>query len=191
METKTLRTIQKFAKIGKILSKIVAICSFIGAVGCLIGIISISTAGFDAFKIGGVTIHSMIEKSVDLSIGAMNAYMITGLILCIGEVFIAKLAERYFRNELAAGTPFTFEGAREMLRLGICTASISLGTLVAGQIACGIISSFVSNSMEIQMNDDTQIGMGIAFILVSFICKYGAEREESERNSAAIGREER
>ena len=189
MNTKTLKIIQKLAKIGKILSKIVSICCIIGAIGCLVGIISMSTAGFDAFKIGGVTIHSMIEKKANLSIGSMNAYMVMGLILCIGEVFIAKLAERYFRNELAAGTPFTFEGAEEMLRLGICTTSISLGTLVAGQIACGIISNFVSNSMEIQMNDDTQIGVGIAFILVSLLCKYGAEKDAGSLASDHISGE--
>ena len=176
MNTKTLHIIQKLAKIGKVLSKIVAICCIVGAVGCFAGIISVSVSNFETIKIGGVTIHSMIEKSADISIGTMYASMVAGLILCTGEAVIAKLAEKYFKNELAAGTPFTFSGAKEMLRLGIYIISISIGALIAADISYAVMNHCFSDVADMHLDDCSQVGMGIAFILVSLLCKYGAER---------------
>ena len=41
------------------------------------------------------------------------------LIVCAGQAVLAKFAETYFKNKLQAGTPFTFGGAKELLRLGV------------------------------------------------------------------------
>lgn len=68
METKTLRIIQKLTKVGTILSRIIAICCIIGAIGCIVGIVSIAALDLDTFKIGGVTIHSIIEKSAERNV---------------------------------------------------------------------------------------------------------------------------
>ena len=177
MNTKTLGALQKLSKIGKILSKIVAICCIIGAIGCLVGIVSLLTTGIVEYSIDGITLHGLIENSAKTGTGTLYAVMIVGLILCIGEAVIAKLAEKYFKNELTAGTPFTFGGAEEMMRLGICIIGISFGTAIAVPIAYAIINHYFANVTEMDLNGAVQIGTGIAFILVSLLCKYGAEKD--------------
>ncbi len=177
MNTKTLGALQKLSKIGKILSKIVAICCIIGAIGCLVGIVSLLTTGFAEYSIGGITLHGLIENSAKISIGTLYAVMNVGLILCIGEAVIAKLAEKYFKNELAAGTPFTFEGAEEMMRLGICIIGVSLGTAIAAPIVYAIINHYHAIVGEMDFNGAAQVGTGIAFIITSLLCKLGAEKD--------------
>lgn len=178
MDTKTLKVIQTLAKVGKILSKIVAVCSIVGVIGCLVGIISLAVFDIDTIKIGGVTIHGLIEKSAEMSIGTMYAAIIVGMIFCIGEAAIAKLAVKYFKNELDAGTPFTASGAKELMRLGICTICISFGVLIAVNIAFAVINKGFPNVEEMHLSDFNQVGIGVAFIITSILCKYGAELEE-------------
>ena len=186
METKTLHIIQKLAKLGKVLSKIVAICCIVGAAGCLVGIISLSLGDFEAVKIGGVTIHSMIEKSAETSIGTVHASMAVGLILCTAEAVMAKLAQRYFQNELAAGTPFTFDGASQMLRLGISIICIYIGALIAADISYAIVNHNFLDVADMRLDDYNQVGTGIAFIVTSLLCKYGAEKEAGNKELKEI-----
>jgi len=180
METKTLEIIQKLSKIGKVLSKIIEVFCIVGAVFCLIGIISLSVGNFEAFKIGGVTVHSIIEESAGMSIGTMYASMSVGLIMCIAEVIITKIAGLYFKNEIAAGTPFTMDGAKEMLRLGICTIAISVGSLIVADITYNVLNKCFDSVADMSLDNASQVGIGIAFIIVSLLCKYGALREKSE-----------
>lgn len=178
METKTRHTIQTLAKVGKVLSKIVSICCIVGAVGCIVGILSLAFGEFEARKIGGITIHSIIERSA--SIGTMYAEMTVGLIFCIGEAVIAKLAATYFQNEIAAGTPFTLSGAKELLRLGICTICISVGAWIGAEIAYTIITNCFSKVADMQLDGFSQVGTGIAMLLASLLCKYGAEKNAAQ-----------
>ena len=64
------------------------------------------------------------------------------LIVCAGQAVLAKFAETYFKNKLQAGTPFTFGGAKELLRLGVLTLVIPTGCSVLGSIAEGIAAGF-------------------------------------------------
>lgn len=186
MNTKTLDIIQKLAKIGKAFSKIIAVCCIIGAVGCIVGIASLLTTGYVECSVDGISLHGLIENSAKISIGTLYAIMTVALILCIGEAIIAKQAEKYFRNELAAGTPFTFEGAKEMMRLGICIISISIGTVIAAPIAYAIINHYHSNVIGMNLNGAVQIGMGVAFIISSLLCKLGAEEDAGNQADAHI-----
>ena len=122
MESKALDTIQTVAKIGKVLSSIEYVFCLTGGILCIVGIACVGIPG--SVRIGGVTIHSMIDNLQGLSLEACCMGMAMGLIVCTATCVVAKMAEQYFKNELAAGTPFTAEGACELLRLGICTICI-------------------------------------------------------------------
>lgn len=179
----SLKTIQVLARIGRVLSKIVWICCIVGAAGCLIGIASLA-AGIDgAFKIGDVTIYGLIEHEAGMSIGSIYASMTVGMIVCLGEFILALFAERYFKNELTAGTPFTFAGADEMKRLGILTICISVGTTVAAEIAHQVINAVFQNAERMLMDDFTSIGLGITFIIMSVIFRYGTQRNADHENT--------
>ena len=171
----TLKTIQTLSKIGKILSKIVFVFCIVGGCFCLVGLFSMALSS-ESLKIGGVTIHSMIEKSAEIgSIGTIYGAMAAGAVLCAGEAALAKMAQRYFKNELDAGTPFTLTGAKEMLRLGICTICIPIGTMVIAHIIYGIFKHFFSDMADFSPGNIVSVGLGVMFIIMSLICRYGAE----------------
>ena len=176
---KTLKTIQTLSKIGKIISKIIFIFCLIAGIGCFVGIISLAVIP-DGFKLGGVTIHSMIEKNAEISIGTCYAAMAVCIVLCAGEAVLCKLAEKYFKNELAAGTPFTFDGAKELMLLGICTICIPIGTAVISGIVYGIMSSIFSGVADYSFSNATSVGLGVMFIVMSLLCRYGAEITQNE-----------
>ena len=96
---------------------------------------------------------------------------------------LAKFAENYFKNELKAGTPFTFAGAREMLRLGILTLAVPTGCAVAGSIVEGIAAGFMNiekvSAMDMYFDGAWSIALGVMFIAVSLLCRYGAEVTEN------------
>lgn len=102
---KTLETIQRFSRLGRTLSKAAFVLAVIGFCGCVLGLFSLALGSDGAIHWGGVTIHGVLTGVEEL--GSVRAVLAGWLILCAGEAVLAKFAERYFRNELTAGTPFT------------------------------------------------------------------------------------
>ena len=74
---KTLITIQTLAKIGKAFSKIIYVCCIVGFCGCIVGIVSLAI-GAETFKLGGVTVHSMIENKAGMNLPTLYASMEIG-----------------------------------------------------------------------------------------------------------------
>ena len=103
----TLKTIQTLAKIGKVFSKIIFVCCIVGFCGCIVGIVSLAF-GAETFKLGGVTIHSMIENEAGMSLPTLYASMAVGLLFCGAEAVLCKFAEAYFKHELLHSGNQTF-----------------------------------------------------------------------------------
>ena len=177
---KNLKAIQTLAKIAQVLCRITWICSIVGAAGCAVGILSLLVGTDNVLKLGGVTIHGIIANESGASTGSMYASMTVGMILCIGELVLALFAERYFKNELSDGTPFTLKGAAEMLRLGILTICIPLGSVTVAEIAYQIMSHAFQDVADVHMDDYTSVGLGIAFIIMSVVFRYGATLENEK-----------
>ena len=154
---KSLQTIQKLFKIGKILSRIAFIFSVIGFCGCIAGLLSLSFGNGSLIKLGGVTLHQLISEEYGYNIKGITASLSGWLVVCAGEAVLAKFAEVYFQNELQAETPFTLAGAKELLRLGILTITIPTGCAVAESIVEGVIVGFmkVEKAAAMDMYFDT------------------------------------
>lgn len=174
---KTLKTIQTLSKIGKILCKIVCICCVIGICGCAVGAIGI-LIGMDTLKIGGLTLNSILEAEAGISVGTVWAALAVGTILCIGELIVARMARRYFENELSAGTPFTLDGAKELMHLGISAIWIPIVAVVLAEVAQGVIAQLMENVEKVSMDGFDGVALGVTFIVVSLLCKYGAEPKD-------------
>lgn len=170
----TLKTIQTLSKIGKILSNIVFVCCIVGGCLCIAGILGLAFGG-DTLKLGGVTVHGLIENKEGLSDAMLYTAMGTGIVACIAEAVVAKFAEIYFRNELADGDPFTFRGAKELLRLGILTIAIPLGTVILCSIGINIVDNYYPGADTLFSGEYTTVGLGIAMIVTSLFFRYGAE----------------
>lgn len=67
------QTIQKLSKIGKVLSKIAFIIFVIGVCGCIVGLLSLRFGNGRLIKLGGVTLHGLIDK---LYFSIYNSYYI-------------------------------------------------------------------------------------------------------------------
>lgn len=175
---KTLHTIQTLSKIGKVLSKIVYICCIIGFCGCAAGVAAM-LLGAETIKLGGVTLHSILEAEAGLCEGAIWSAVAAGAILCTGEFFVARTAHCYFANELAAGTPFTLDGAKELFRLGIITICVPLGSLILAEIVSGILAGFLNCDDALKIENGGSVALGVMFIVMSLLCQYGAEGREN------------
>ena len=172
---KTLDTIQALSKIGKILSTIVFVCCIIGAAGCILGMLCLPIADSGILKIGGVTIHGIIANRADMELNALYPMLLGALIVCAGQAVTAKFAERYFHHELAAGTPFTQAGAKELLRLGILTICVPLGCLIFAQIFSSILAELIGCGEALKLDGDGSVTLGVMFLVASLLCRYGAE----------------
>ena len=175
---KTLKTIQVLAKIGKIISKIVFICSIVGFCLCVLGIVSLA-AGGTLIKIGGVTVRGLIENNAGIPLHELYASMIVGVFICAAEAVLSKFAGIYFKNELEAGTPFTLEGAKELMRLGILAVAIPLGTAIVCSIIIGVMNVFFPGVDKISVNGFSSVGIGIMMIVMSLVCRHGTELNSS------------
>lgn len=70
---KSLQTIQKLFKIGKILSRIAFIFSVIGFCGCIAGLLGLSFGNGSLIKLGGVTLHQLISEEYGYNIKGITA----------------------------------------------------------------------------------------------------------------------
>lgn len=175
----TLKAIQTLAKIGKIFSKIIYICCIVGFCGCIVGIVSLAL-GAESFKLGGVTVHSMIENSAGMNLPTLYASMTVGLLFCAAEAVLCKFAEIYFKNELADGNPFTLRGAKELMRLGILSIAIPLGTVIVCSIGVAIADNIYPGIDKLSIGEFSSVGLGVMMIVLSLFCRYGAELNEGK-----------
>ena len=174
MKTKTLETIQKLSRLGKVLSKIVFIFSLIGAIGCAAGFVSMALLP-ESFQLGSVTIQGLVDLTDEVNPNEVYSAMAVGMITFTAEAILAKLAERYFHRELEAGTPFTFAGAKELKRLGVCAIVIPIAALVAAEIVHNLMQQFLTGIGSLDLAESGSVGLGIMMIVASLLCKYGAE----------------
>lgn len=178
--SKTLNTIQTLSKIARVLSKIIFILCIVGACGCIVGATGVAFGIGEITKLGSVSIYGIVDDLPDIPIGAIYAALAFGFVAAAGEAVIAKFAEVYFKHELEAGTPFTFAGAKELLRLGILTIVIPCAVSVIGAIVYAVTSAVTGGGSEIDFNVSISLGLGIMFIIMSVVFKYGAELAESK-----------
>ena len=161
------------------LTTIIFIFCVIGFVGCIVGIISLACIP-EGLKLGGTTIKGLVEPSPKANLGNYYTIMAAGAVLCAGEAVLCKLAQRYFKHELEAGTPFTYEGAKELIRLGIFTICIPIATAIITGIVYGIMTSVFGVTPNLNLNNFVSIGLGVMLIIAGLLCRHGAEVSDKD-----------
>lgn len=179
----SLKTLQTLAKLGKIFSKIIFICCIVGASGCVVGAFGL-ILGNQCFKIAGISFYGLIQTSADIGAGTLWASLVVGAIFSIGEIILANRAYRYFSHLVIAETPFTIDGARELMHLGIWTVCMSAGSTLLAQIVQGILAQLIPDVERLSLDFGQGIALGVMFLVVSVLCRYGAElRHKKETES--------
>lgn len=175
---KSLKQIQSISKMGKIFSNIAFVCAIIGFCGCIVSLISLQLGAEEIFKVGNVTLHGLVEAG-DYGMEGICGILAAWMIICAGEAVLAKFAEAYFKHELSDGTPFTQKGATELLRLGILTICIPLGTAVIADVVQAVVAGLMNTNTDfatdVCFDNEGMVALGVMFIVMSLLCRYGAE----------------
>lgn len=180
---KSLETIQKVANFGKILSKIVFIFCFVGLIFTLIGAISVSMLDINSIINDGS--FSFIKSNEEyISKGIIYDDLIISSIALICEMYIAKKALNYFEFELEEGTPFTEESANRIKKLGITVIIAPIIATIISAIAHVIITKLMGNAGDVDINYSISLAMGLFFLFLSAVFRYGASLEKKETKKA-------
>lgn len=177
----SLKIIQTISKIGEIISKIIYICSIVGLCISAVALILLPY-GDDVLKIGGVTLKSLFSDVEDLK--ALCPAVGSFAINCIGYIVLSREAQRYFSLEIKEGTPFTFNGANLLKRLGIITIIVPILVTVAAEIFCNVFENITNSTAfsleELNFDNEGSIAMGLMLLLLSVLCRCGAELIENK-----------
>lgn len=179
--SKSLKTVQTVCKVCKVLAEIAFVMFVVIVALMLAATIFTGTGNFDALvSSGGVVLDDMLQQT-----GVTQDYMVAVLvcmtIIIAAEAVVAKFINVYFKHELKAGTPFTFEGAKEMLRLGIITIAVPVGASLVATIVFGIMAA--GSGLDSEFNFEISLGMGLMFLALSPLLKHGTELRLRAQNA--------
>lgn len=180
--SKSLKTIQVLAKIGMIISKVMFILSVVCGIACFVALTAL--LGVQELRLGGTDMMEWFMKESGASMEASYYSCVSGFIVCAAQAILCKFSQQYFTNELSVGTPFTVEGAKEIMRLGILTIVMPCVALTVQEIVACIMLPDVA---DVVTEDLSELGYGIMFIVCSVIFKYGAELESGEKGEKNAG----
>ena len=174
---KSLKIIQVLAKIIWIICKVLFVIFIIGAAGCLLGISLFTLVQPIKVNADQTVAQLLAEKGVNTA--QAYAGMSAGLISCGGGIFLAKYTELFFKEELDAGTPFKHDIVKKMRKVALVNIIVSLGL----SILCGIVVGVICAVNHIENNSDlfkifSTIGFGLALLVISLFCEYGADLAE-------------
>lgn len=179
--SKSLKTVQTVCKVCKVLAEIAFVMFVVIVALMLAAAIFTGTGKMDALlSSGGVVLDDMLQQT-----GVTQDYMVAVLvcmtIIIAAEAVVAKFINVYFKHELKAGTPFTFEGAKEMLRLGIITIAVPVGASLAATIVFDIMAA--GSGLDSEFNFEISLGMGLMFLALSPLLKHGTELRLRAQNA--------
>lgn len=173
---KTLEPIQKTYNVFKTLAKIAMIVSFLWAGTLLLGVL-----GGIVWQSGGNIVGISAEYALKLTqTGAvlqMIGVLLGDLVLAVTDGLLFLFAHRYFKQELADGTPFTTTGADQVMHLGVKTIVMPLVAI--------IISAVIYECFGVERpgswDNGAEVVLGVSLILFSLILRHGAELREVNR----------
>ena len=173
---KTLESIQKFCKVFQNLAKIAMILSLIWAGTILAGLLC-GIAWRTGGSIMGVSVENALELTQAAGLEQMIGALLADFVFALTDSLLFLFAHRYFKQELADGTPFTVAGAEQVKSLGIKTIVMPLVAV--------IISAVIYECFDLTRPGDrgngTAVVLGIALILFSLVLRHGAELREDSR----------
>ncbi len=176
---KKLETIQKLAKVGKVLSKIAFVFSIVGLVCSLIGLLGVMF--LQDVMINNSEFADFMQTN-GKTLGDLYAEITIAIVSCSVEIYVAYEAEKYFKMELEEKTPFTENSSKGILRLGVIVLISGIATALLSAIIALIFAKTMGMSYEYSA-DVNGIGLGIAFLITSVIFGYGSQVLNENKNS--------
>ena len=166
---KTLETIQKVFNVFRIITIIASIICTVAAV------LSGPGALCAAVQYHGGTVLRIFGEPFDLFADGTDllqkyVYLLSVTFMLIAEAILLKLTHSYLKSDRADGTPFTYNGAERLKKLGVRFIWIPIA--VSDAVAAW-------QGVDVTVANFGGVVTGIVLILVSVIFRYGAELEKS------------
>ena len=178
--SKSLAILQKCARIFSVLARIALIVSIAGAVTGLAA--TMLWTRWNTAPAADIPAIAQLFALIDQGTYYKTlALLIDDTITCAMAAPLYGAVLRYLKAELADGTPFTDSGAAALRRLGVLTIVLPIISLALRTIP---YSAFAVALPGDRSNVETVIP-GIMLILMSVVCRYGAELAAA-RPEAAI-----
>lgn len=167
---KTLESIQKTCKVFKTLAKIAMLLSFIWAGTAMAGLLC-GIAWRTGGSVMGISVQNALELTQAAGLEQMVGALLADFVFALTDGLLFFFAYRYFKQELADGTPFTAVGAKQMKNLGI--------KIIVMPLVAVIISAVIYECLNLTRPGDwgngTAVVLGVTLILFSLVLRHGAE----------------
>lgn len=180
---KSLESVQKWMKAFKIIAKVVMIVCIVTAVMMALAVALGDLVVGTLTTVGNVDIHGLLaaEGVEDISMATVRIICLCGVLAACVGIALSAIAVKFLNKELKAGTPFTYEFAKDVKTLAILFIVLPL--------AIDFISSIILNLAGISSEISGKIELLAALLLfaAATVFKYGAdllnERKEETENA--------
>ncbi|MBQ8177714.1 MAG: hypothetical protein IJ033_00840 [Clostridia bacterium] len=188
---KTLSTIQGLMRLGRVLTIITLVFSIIGMVGCAVGGVALYATGDLIIETeqGDITLGEFVYDETMATMEMLYFVIIVAFFACMTEVIISDRMAKYFKFELSEGTPFTFEGAKKLKKVGILAIVLPIVVeIVAAVIAVFLLANVpealpATESTSTEITYASSLGTGVMMLIFSLIFKHGAELNEAQKKA--------
>ncbi len=174
----SLITVRKIFKVLYIISIVLTVLMAVAVAGAMLAAVVMLTVPSLEDMLSGIVIGIPEGEEIDAIELALTAF--AGAVVTAGEFVIMLFAMRYLKRVNSVGTPFTYVGASELLRLGVIAITVPFGT----SFISGFILIFANIGTNVETSAD--ITFGIILLLLSYVFKYGAALEAERARLASI-----
>lgn len=169
----SLKNVQTWAKVFKVFTIIAIVFLSIGIVAGIVSFISITNQSiFEEIN------KLLIENGEDAITSLTAPNLLISVISMVSMLVVEILTLKYINKELADGTPFTYDGAKQLFHLAIIGLVLPV---VASLISTVVVLSYGIAFADVEENlNGVSLGYAIGLIVLSQVFKYGAEVREKK-----------
>lgn len=176
---KTLNKIQKFAKAGSVISKIILWCSIVCGICSILLLIAQLFVGNSRIVADSTIIFEVLKDEEGINLGTIYCGCVVSIILCISEIIVSKKAVDYFNEELKFGSPFNLDLADKLKKLGVLIIVVPLVGTILANVAYAIFAHYFVITTELDISNFLSLGLGVCFIFISLLCRYVVQKENN------------
>ena len=173
---KSLKVIQTLSKIAWVICKVMFVICIVGA---SLSLVTLLTVPFikDVVLYEDVSLTILLADK-DTNVTTAIVASVVGLLGCGLGIFLAKYTELFFKKELDLGTPFDKKLVENMRKVALVHIIASIALTIVIAITLGVAKKVAGEAITMKNGSiDGSFGFGIALLVISLFCDYGAERE--------------
>lgn len=171
---KSLNIIQTLAKIGRIICIVLFILGIIGAAGSVLGLSLFPIMqGVIVAEPNKTLADYLLEKGIrlfDVYSSLAIAIAFSGL-----SIFLCKYTELLLNEQIKLGTPFDHSYVKKMRKYALISVITCVCVNILVAVILALVGFFTQTKFTYNAGSFSTIGWGIAILILSLFCEYGAD----------------